>query len=218
MNKSIITIGMIIIFLALLLVGCSQISEKSSSKENQLKPNDLEESSELPLIPKENIDIPKFEISESDKISGWKKLNAKVYLSKLEVNQGISWSRLPDDSMVEFLLHFPDSWVFDNSSVFYDKENNKVAELPPVALASMDIDELFQDYQPFEGELIKKELFSVNEYKGLKLIENVRPLWYPHEYFISDSNYIFTIFLYSYEINESDQKMFDIIVSNFSFK
>ncbi|KUG05490.1 hypothetical protein ASZ90_017087 [hydrocarbon metagenome] len=220
--------GVIIICLILAAVGCSQTTEKSIRMENTPERNEIEESSQPPSLPKENQDdppsqsnaeeIPKFEISESVKISGWKQLEARVYLSEIEVSQGISLISLPDKSTVQFLLHYPDNWVFDNTSVFYDEENNKVAELPPVALSTMDIDELFQDYRPFEAELIKKESFSVNEYKGVKIIENVQPSWYPHEYFISDGTYIFAIFFYSQEINESDQKMFDKIVNNFSFE
>ncbi len=234
MKKAVIAIFMIITCLTLFAVGCSQTAENTGSKESQLLGNESKESSPVPSLPEESPEsqpiqpdsqeVPSFEISESDKISGWKELKATVYLSEMEADQGISYSSLPDAGTVEFLLHFPDSWSFNQSSVFYDKENHKAAELAPVALSTADIDELFQDYQPLEGELLQKDSFTVNEYKCLRLIEKVpvmngdKPFWYPHIYLISDGTHIFTIFFYSNEINESDQMLFDEIVSSFRFE
>lgn len=162
-----------------------------------------------------------FEVAESDNISGWYKLTGTVYLYKMEIHsEGMSWSELPDDKMTTFSFDFPNDWVL-NSSVFNDP-SSKVAEVFPVAEACITIDDIFQNYQPsvVDGEeLISKELFSVNGYQCLSIIsKNQIPAWYPHKYFISNGSYVFCMNFYSFEISESDQELFNKIISTFRFE
>lgn len=190
-----------------------------SSKED-LQPSD---------VPKENTqevmtEVPseQFEVDKSDTISDWNELKAKVYLYSLEItSEGMSWSKLSDYKMTTFSLDFPDNWEFNGSSVFNDQDN-KVAEIVPIAEATITIDDLFQNYQPSVvagEELISKELFAVNGCQGLRIVsKNQIPFWYPHKYYISNGSYIIGMMFYSSEINESDQQLFEKIISTFRFE
>lgn len=182
-------------------------------------PADNQDISPESSIPK---NMEQFEVAKSANISGWNELKAAAYLYKLEMNsEGMSWSLLPDYKLTAFSLDFPDNWVFNGSSVFYDQDN-KVAELVPVAEACITIDEIFQNYKPSVAtgeELISKNLLAVNGYQAIRIIsKNEIPFWYPHKYFISNGSYIFSMNFYSDEIIESDQQLFDKIISTFRFE
>lgn len=171
----------------------------------------------------------RFAVSESGLIPGWKKLEARQPLHQFETNgQGMSWRGLPENNMADYVIHFPGEWTFDGFGIFYDRANNKVAELAPVARDGMDIiDEVFRDYQPpatYKKEPIVKELVAFNPCQGLRIIEKVpimdgeRPYWYSHMYLISNGNYLFTIIFYTYELKAPDQELFDKIAGTFRFK
>lgn len=224
-------IGIIIICVSLLVSGCTKTastSETNQPGENEQTTN-LPESEQQPAnISKENPPQPsipgekeQFTVTESDIISGWNELKAEVYLSKLEISsEGMSWSPLPDYKTTTFSLHFPDNWSFNGSSVF-NNQDTKVAEIVPVAEADITIDDLFQNYQPsvISGEeLISKELFEINGYQGLRIISKNQVPWYPHKYYISNGFYIFSMFFYSFDINESEQQLFEKVMGTFKFR
>jgi hypothetical protein len=231
MKKLMTLIGILIICISLVVSGCTKTD--STNETNQLRENEQttnlpeeeqqpanisEEDPPQPSIPGEK---EQFEVTESDKISGWNELKARVYLFKLEINsEGMSWSPLPDYKMTTFSLHFPDNWMFNGSSVF-NNQDTKVAEIVPVAEANITIDDLFKNYQPsvISGEeLISKELFEVNGYQGLRIISKNQVPWYPHKYYISNGSNIFSMFFYSFGINESEQQLFEKVISTFKFR
>lgn len=170
----------------------------------------------------------KFEVLESGLIPGWKKLEAREPLHQFEAtSQGMNWRSLPQSSLAGYVVHYPGEWTFDGFSVFYDRENNKVAELAPLALTEISAEEILRNYQPSEiygEEPIAQEMITFEHYGGLKLIEKVRvmygkePYWYPHTYLISDGRHLFAIIFYAYELKERDQELFDQIAATLSFR
>ncbi len=162
----------------------------------------------------------KFEVLESDKIPGWKKLQARGSLSELAENGS---HPINDNSKFGFSIHFPGNWTL-NSSVLYDANNKKVAEIPPVILLKSGQELEFLDYQPaidFSEELISKEEIEINSCQGSKTIIKIPTesgIWYPHIYRLIAENYGFTIHLYSEEINKEDQALFDRIINTINFE
>ncbi len=160
----------------------------------------------------------KFEVSESDKIPGWKRLQARVSLSELTEYGS---NPINDNNKYSFSIHFPGSWTI-GSSVLYDANNKKVAEIPPVILLNSGQESVFLDYKPaidFGEELISKEESQINSYPVSKTITRMPTesySWYPHIYRLIDGSFGFSIYFYSEEINEEDQSLFDQIVNTFN--
>ena len=203
----------------LVLSGCADPGQKSDSDASQEKPP-LADSQEDPVMPapptleEEN----KHEVSESDRIPGWKMLNARVSISELTDHGS---QPLNDGRMVGFSIHFPGSWTLD-SSVIYNADNKKTAEIPPVVLLKIDQEEEFLDYTPvMDEELISHQVFNTESCLGSKTITRIDTesgSWYPHIYRLIDENYGFTMVLYSEELNTEDEALYDEIMDTFSFR
>ncbi len=160
----------------------------------------------------------KYEVLESDRIPDWKKLKARVSISEL-TDHG---SRpLNDEKRCGFSIHFPGSWTLD-SSVLYNAENKKVAEIPPVVLLKTGQEAEFLDYKPvMEEELISHQVFNTKSCRGSKTITKIATesgSWYPHIYRLIDENYGFTMVLYSGGLNVEDETLYDRIVDTFSLE
>ncbi len=140
-----------------------------------------------PLVIEES---DKLEVSESDKIPGWKKMQASVSLSELTEygSQPIN-----DNMKYGFSIHFPGTWTMV-SSVFYDDNNKKIGEIPPVILLKSGQEPGFLDYKPaidFGEELISKEEIEINSCPGSKTITKTTTesgSWHPHIYRLIDEN------------------------------
>lgn len=191
-------------------------TEKLLTEDNQQQANPNE-----PATIGEN----EYRVGESNIISGWRELKVTDYLYQLELgDQGMSWYNMSRNDTVSYTLHFPSEWTFNGFSIFNDREDNKVAELAPLAQTDSSMAKIFQSYQPLEGEPIAKEIVAFEYYEVLKLIEKVpvmygeKPYWYPHTYLISDGKHLFSIIFYSYELSESDQEMYDSIARTFRFE
>jgi hypothetical protein len=159
-------------------------------------------------------------ITESGKISGWKELKAKVPLSELTENGS---HPIENSEEFEFSLHFPGSWTM-SYTVFYDDNNQKVAEIPPPVLLEPGQESEFLNYNPSvvsDEELLTKADFPVSTYNGSRTVTKIATesgSWHPNIYRITDGSYGFSIVLYSETINEEEQALFDRIVSTVSFE
>lgn len=197
--------------------GVSEISKDSVLEEPQVP--DKPENPDIAADTIETAETDKSKITESDKIPGWKKLNARVPLSELTENGA---HPIEDSEEFEFSLHFPGSWTM-SYTVFYDDNNHKVAEIPPAVLLEPGQESEFLSYNPSvvsDEELLTKAEFPVGAYKGSKTVTKIPTesgSWHPHIYRITNNTYGFSIFLYSETINEEDQALFDRIVSTVSF-
>jgi|GEM_PF-655933 len=187
----------------------------------------LTENNHQQAIPNEpgTIGEQEYRVGESNIIPGWRELKARDYLYQLELgDRGMSWHSMSKNDTISYTIHFPSEWTFNGFSIFNDREDNKVAELAPLAQTDISMTEIFQIYQPLEEELIAKEKAAFEDYEVFKLIEKVpvmygeKPYWYPHTYMISDGRYLFAIIFYSYELSESDQEMYDNIARTFRFE
>jgi hypothetical protein len=128
---------------------------------------------------------------------------------------------LEGDKTVEYSLRVPASWILDGT-VLTDS-NNKIGEIAPVVLLNPGEEAKFLDYKITEGNVLSKELISVAEYKGTKVILQTGTesgSWYPHIYLISDGTLGFTFTIYSPNQirNEAEEKLFDGIVQTIRFK
>lgn len=192
---------------------------ETSSNENGNSADSAAESSQQP----EEILQEGFEITDSDNIQGWKTLHAVVALMRLgEKNsfQAPAADDIDKDKMLKYSIDFPSDWTLQYT-VFYDAENEKVAELPPAVLLKSGQEAEFLDYKPltdFPEELISRGEIRVKSCKGTKTVTKM-PVesgsWYPHIYRISDGTYGFTFNLYSEKINKEEQELFDRIVNTF---
>lgn len=160
-----------------------------------------------------------FAITESDQIPGWKKLEAKVPLSELTE---FGSQPLEDSEEFEFSFHFPGDWAMSHT-VFYDENNQKIAEIPPVVLLKPGQETEFLTYNPSEvsdEELLTKADFPVSSYMGSRAVTRVateRDNWYPHIYRITDGTYGFSVVLYSGTLDDKSQALFDRIASTVRF-
>ncbi len=156
-----------------------------------------------------------FSVTASDKIPGWKKVQANLALSQLT-----AYGSQPMDSPTElrFTIHFPGDWTID-SSVFYDGNNKKVAEIPPPILLKPGEQAVFLNYKPEinqSEELICTEAIQIDNYPGSRTITRIATesgLWNPHIYRLTSGNYGFSIVFYSPQVTEQDQELFDKIVN-----
>ena len=127
---------------------------------------------------------------------------------------------LNDGSRVGFFIHFPGSWTLD-SSVLYNADNKKTAEIPPVVLFKINQEEEFLDYKPvMDEELISHGVFNTKSCLGSKTITRIDTesgSWYPYIYRLIDENYGFTMVLYSEILNAEDETLYDEIMDTFSF-
>lgn len=201
----------------LVLSGCAdpgQRSDPDASKENP----PIADSREDPVtpVPPALEEADKYELLESDR--GWKKLNARVSISELTDHGS---QPLNDGRMVGFSIHFPGNWTLD-SSVIYNADNKKVAEIPPVVLLKIDQEEEFLDYKPvMDEELISHSVFNTKSCLGSMTITRIATesgSWYPHIYRLIDENYGFTMVLYSEVLNAEDETLYDEIMDTFSFE
>lgn len=160
----------------------------------------------------------KFEVLDSDRIPGWKKLNARVSVSELTEHGSQPTN---DNRRCDFSIHFPGSWTLI-SSVLYDGNNKKAAEIPPVVLLKTGQETVFLDYRPvMDEELISHEQFNINSCQGSKTITRIATesgMWCPHIYRLIDETYGFTIVFYSERLNAGDQMLYDRIVNTFSLE
>lgn len=159
-----------------------------------------------------------FEVANSEKVTGWKKINAKVALQGLTEGGSVP---LENTKIFSYSIHFPGTWTFDGSSVFYDGDNKKIAEFPPAVVLESTQESVFLAYAPavdFGEELKSSSEFNVNGYKGSKTVTSMGTesgIWFPHIYRLSNGTSGFSINIYSKEINDKDQKLFDDIVNTF---
>lgn len=220
MNISNRAIIIIISLLLLVMSGCanSNIPQDKVQEEPQVTPK--QENQSVTPKPAVTEEADKMEVIESDKIPGWKKLKAWVSLSELTEHGS---QPIDDNKKLGFTIHFPGNWTM-SSSVFYDGNNKKVAEIPPTVLLKSGQESVFLDYKPAidHGEqLISKEEIQINSYKGSKIITKIPTesgSWYPHIYRLTDETHGFAIFLYSEVINKEEQALFDRIINTFNFE
>lgn len=172
-------------------------------------------------IPMEDTLENHFEVTDSDQIPGWKRLKATVILQGLTENGS---TPLANSQLFSYSIHYPGSWSFNDSSVFYDADNKKIAEIPPAVFLMPAEEAVFLANKPdvnFVDELVSQQDLKVNSYPGSKTVLKVGTEagnWYPHVYRVSDGTHGFSINLYSRVINEADQKLFADIVNTLQFE
>lgn len=209
---------MIIIGLSLLLTnGCA----KSDTPQDRVQedPQVISQQNDQNVAPKPAVtdESSTGEEFEADKISGWEKLQVKSSLSELTEHGS---QTINTDEKKGFSIYIPGSWTM-TSSVLHDADNKKVGEIPPVILLKPGQEPVFLDFEPdidYGEELISKKEMEINSCQGTKTVTKIQTesgSWYPHIYRLIDETYGFTIFLYSEEINEEDEALFDRIVNTF---
>lgn len=227
MNK---LISFIMIVVLLTLIGGCQKQPYSNTHTliNTNKPNHLPNL--IPPTTPSSLESPsnneeRYIISHSN-IDGWKELEAKVFVNELTYHRDQRvLTQMEENRMVEYSIKLPESWTLDYTVLNKGTEHKKVGELLPVFLMKPNEESEFLEFEIPE-EYTENELFSIEkvtfgEYKGLKIIFEVTKseTWYPYSYYLTDGTYIFGITLYSYSLNrdETEQKVFDDIISTFRF-
>jgi len=196
----------------------SNIPEGSVVEETQV--SDQPENPETVPAAIETAETDNSKKTESDQIPGWKKLEARVPLSELSEYGS---QPLQNSEEFEFSFHFPGSWTM-SYTIFYDENNQKIAEIPPAVLLKSGQESEYLTYNPSivsDEELLTKAEFPVGSYKGSKTVTKIPTelgIWYPHIYRITDGIYGFSIVFYSETINEEDQALFDRIAGTLQFK
>lgn len=217
-DSSKIILFLMISLLLLMLSGCvnpGNLSDKAQEIPPVTSPQeDPGVTSKQPVTD----EADRYEVLESDRIPGWKRLNARVSISEL-TNHGSQ--PLNDGKKCSFTIHLPGSWTM-NSSVLYNADNKKVAEIPPVVLLKINQEAEFLDYKPvMDEELISHKVFNTKSCLGSKTITRIATesgSWYPHIYRLIDENYGFTIVLYSGGLNAGDETLYDRIAETFSLE
>lgn len=182
----------------------------------------------LPQDPEPGYTQEEFEIGPSDKIPGWNKLKAKVHLFWFGITEyGMHWSNsTPNSSLRAYSFHYPQTWNFDGTSVFYDNENKKIAELAPVAETKIALKTLIENYEPstLTGvELLRKESFTIGEFEVFEIVEKF-PVYgenffcYSYIYLVHDGSHLFTILFYSYDQEQTDEELFKQIIASFHWE
>jgi hypothetical protein len=209
-------ISLLILGIILIIASGCQIT-KPGSDSNPEEPPAIHQPEGEKLSQPENDDQKG---DEGDEMEGWSKLEERVALSELT-----EYGSQPLDNNIKigFSISVPENWT-RNSGVFYDEQDKKVAEIPPVVLLKAGEESEFLDYQPAreqDEELISRENIKNNSYSGVKVLSRIPTelgIWYPHIYRLSDGEHGFTMIFYSQEPNEEDQELFDRIINSFSFQ
>ncbi|NLM20235.1 MAG: hypothetical protein GX207_00605 [Peptococcaceae bacterium] len=182
----------------------------------------------LPQDPEPGYAQEKFEIEPSDKIPGWNKLEAKVHLFCFDITEyGMHWSNsVPDSNLLAYSFHYPQTWNFDGTSVFYDNENKKIAELAPVAETKIALKTLIKNYEPISlsgVELLRKKTFTIGEFEVYEIMEKF-PVYeensfcYSYIYLVYDGSHLFTILFYTYDLEQTDEELFKQIIASFRWE
>lgn len=209
---------LMISLLLLVLSGCVDPDQRSDETKESPPVTDSQEGPGITPAPPAIDEADKYELLESDRIPGWKKMNARVFISELT---DYGSQPLNDGRRVGFSIHFPGSWTLD-SSVIYNADHKKVAENTPVLLLKIDQEKEFLDYKPIlDEELISHRVFNTKSCLGSKTITRIDTesgSWYPHIYRLIDENYGLTVVLYSEGSNTGDETLYDEIIDTFSFE
>lgn len=226
MSNTILSKTAVLISLMMLVMsGCASSVVPSVSdmpEGNVVEETQLSDQPENPEIVSGAIgtkETDNMKITESEQIPGWKKLEARVPLS--ELNEFGS-QPLEGSEDFEFSLHFPDSWTM-SYTVFYDENNQKIAEIPPAVLLKSGQEAEFLTYNPSEvsdEELLTKAVFPVSSYKGSRTVTRIATemgSWYSYVYRITDGTYGFSMVLYSETFDDESQELFDRIASTVRF-
>jgi len=230
------SLGLIILLSSLILVtGCNFNDEATVSIKD---PQSTEKQSEstMPIAQEETSDeqdavegigelSDKFAVKNLD--DEWNELRAKVALSELiYYGDRIGSSIIEGNGTVEYSIRFPREWRLEDT-IFYDKDNRKIAELSPVVLLKQDEEQSFLEVNIPKEEssnvvLLAKEGISFNNYKGTKAVMqiNTDTTWCIYSYSITDRQYGITFTGYSYTSrpDKAEEQLFDKLIESFRFQ
>ncbi|NLO97432.1 MAG: hypothetical protein GX091_05115 [Peptococcaceae bacterium] len=181
----------------------------------------------LPQHPNLDPNQEEFEIIPSRTNPKWNKLKAKVNLSEFQLTEnGMQWSAFaPHNRMTNYSFDYPQTWNFDGLSLFY-KDNQKIAELAPAAETQIALITIAENYEPVAlsgTELLAKKVYTLGKYDILKIIEKfpdygLNTFCYSYTYLVQYEKQLFTILFYSYDLEKTEEELFDQIVASFQWE
>ncbi len=124
---------------------------------------------------------------------------------------------------IQFIFEYPGNWKFNDSSIFHNELDNKVAEFSPgVILLNNDQKCFNSPHNDYSGriKLISQENFIIENNSGVKKITETKTekgVWYPNSYCLQKENKAFNITFYEINLNSEKRQVFDKIISSFKF-
>lgn len=125
-----------------------------------------------------------------------------------------------------FSIEFPSNWRLDYS-VFYDSENNKIAELWPGIVALKNNQKCF-DVKEEINEIMKfisQNNINIGGKNGiLKVYESVawngneRRKWYPNIYCLMEWEKAFVMSFYNFEFETENRELFERVLATLKFE
>ncbi|MFH0952192.1 MAG: hypothetical protein V1838_03290 [Patescibacteria group bacterium] len=132
-----------------------------------------------------------------------------------------------DEAPINFTIKYPLDWTLD-WSVFYDENNEKIAEFSPGTLTipagRTCFDQSFGDEYYNMHKEISRDNVTIGDYSGVKIISEVGvegnpslTYWYPHQYCLQKGNKVLLMTFYERILGTANVELFDQILSTFQF-
>ncbi|MDO8657273.1 MAG: PsbP-related protein [Candidatus Levybacteria bacterium] len=132
-----------------------------------------------------------------------------------------------------YSFNYPLNWQI-TGTVFYDENNQKIAETELPGLIFLEPNEKCLDYLNRDieknknsinsyGEIISKQAFLLGKFEAARIVtkrdteSRKYPTWYPNIYCISKDNKGFIMYFYERMLNSGKSSLFNQILSTFQF-
>lgn len=158
-------------------------------------------------------------IDETASNKGWEEFNSGgkfVYSTE-------NWSSYSDtNDNFSFSIEYPDEWQL-HGSVFYDSNDNKIAEFLP-GLVVLSPNQKCFDFDKEENgrsKLISKTNVSIGGKTGVLEINETgteRGVWYPNIFCLSEGEKSFVMSFYEHELGTGDKELFEEILASLKFE
>lgn len=160
------------------------------------------------------------EISCSETNLGWKKYTPND-VAAFSTSNWKSYS--PIDINTSFLVEYPNDWKLDGS-VFYDVNNNKVAEFSPSVIFLESNQKCFDSKmeESNQEKLLSQADIEIGKRQGVvRVLETIYSgggRWYPNQYCLMEEDRAFIMTFYERELGSVDKALFEKIISTLELK